>query len=306
MFHLCPSVAKTPEYFPQLCAEAGVSPGSDYIGTMNWRRHLILGLVVTGGLYARPVLAATAAGDNPYQPIVDRNVFGLVPIPTNPPVDPASLVPPPKITPNGIMTIFGKLQVLFKVAGVAQPGQPPKDESYVMCEGDRQDEIEVQKIDEASATITFNNHGVIQELPLVAGTASGGGDATPASPGFAPGRGGAPIGFGGRFGRNRNLPAASNPNPGGDAGGGGTPSFGGGTATSAITGANQQPAITPEAQVLLMEANRIATQDQVIQGTMPPLPPTVLTPPDAKGVGGVPLVAGPPGVPGDGAPATDQ
>ncbi len=112
-------------------------------------------------------------------------MFGLVPIPAHNPADDVPAVPPPKITPNGIMTIFGKLQVLFKVAGPAKPGQPPKDESYVMCEGDRQDDIEVQKIDENSATITFNNHGVVQELALVAGTATGG-DAAPAPAGFLP------------------------------------------------------------------------------------------------------------------------
>jgi len=275
-----------PELFPQLCPGAGVSFGIGYIGTMNWQRHFILGLILAGGLCARPLQADALAGDNPYQPIVERNVFGLVPIPTNAPVDPASLVPPPKITPNGIMTIFGKLQVLFKVAGVARPGQPPKDESYVMVEGDRQDEIEVEKIDEASATITFNNHGVIQELPLVAGTASGG-DAAPASPGFpqpgAPAPGVAPrggignaIGFGGRFGRSRNLPGASSPGFGGSPGAGSGPSFGGATSTSASTPA-AQPAMPVEQQVIMIEAQRM---DMLQRGdpTAAIMPPTELTP----------------------------
>jgi len=156
------------------------------------RRCLWYGLLLAGGLMGASLSAATApaappadtapdataTADNqtqnqtPYAPIVERNMFGLVPIPPPAaPVDPATLIPPPKITPNGIMTLFGKLQVLFKVAGVAKPGQPPKDESYVMCEGDRQDDIEVQKIDQTAATITFNNHGVVQALPLVVGGA---------------------------------------------------------------------------------------------------------------------------------------
>src|ERR1039458_7407646 len=57
--------------------------------------------------------------NNPYAPIVVRNIFALTPPPpadAGPPAD-----PPPKITPNGIMSIFGQLQVLFKVAGTAKP-----------------------------------------------------------------------------------------------------------------------------------------------------------------------------------------
>ena len=45
--------------------------------------------------------------------------------------------------PNGIMSIFGQLQVLFKVAIPAKAEQPAKDESYILSEGQRQDEIEV-------------------------------------------------------------------------------------------------------------------------------------------------------------------
>jgi hypothetical protein len=40
----------------------------------------------------------------------------------------------------------------------------------------------------------------------------------------------------------------------------------------------------------LIEQNRIATQDAVDAGLMPPLPPTMLTPPDARGQGGSPLI----------------
>jgi hypothetical protein len=239
---------------------------------------------------------------NPYTPIVTRNVFGLVPIPTNaPPVDPASLVPPPKITPNGIMTLFGKLQVLFKVAGVAKPGQPPKEESYMMSEGDRQNEIEVQKIDEPSATITFINHGVVQELGLVAGGTSGGAPAPAAggvpppgmpTPAMAP-NGGMPVGFGGRFGRNRNVNSGGNPDAGG------APNTGGAATPTASEPA--EPPMTPEQQIIMIEASRLYTQDAVTHGDAPPLPPTEMTPPDATGIGGAPLVApGPVGPEGGG------
>ena len=248
---------------------------------MNWQRYFILGLLAAGALCAASTRADAESAQNPYTPIVTRNVFALVPIPTNAPVDLTPEVPPPKITPNGIMTLFGKLQVLFKVAGVAHPGQPPKDESYVLSEGDRQDDIEVQTIDEKAAMITFNNHGIVQRLALVAGTASAGSAAPTASnfqqsgmpvPGMAPGAGGAPIGFGGRFGRARTLPGASNPAPS-------NPSQGGASENGGGAPNNNQSAtagMTPEQQVILIEAQR----QQYIQDNNPianMLPNTPLT-----------------------------
>src|SRR6267378_3533011 len=103
---------------------------------------------------------------NPYAPVVARNIFGLNPAPA---VDPnaATVEPPVKITPNGIMSIFGQLQVLFKVAG--KPGG--KDAFYTLGEGQRQDDIEVTKINENKGIVTFNNHGIVQELPLTAAPA---------------------------------------------------------------------------------------------------------------------------------------
>lgn len=199
-----------------------------------------------------------ASSGNPYQAIVTRNVFGLVPIPETPP--PQSTKPNdaslPKITPNGIMTIFGELQVLFKVS---EPGKAASQEdSYIMSEGDRQDDIVVQKIDEKSATITFNNHGTIQELALVAGKASSGAPAPAANtgPGGIPlPRPGlpAPSGVGGsavttigsRFGRGG--PGGNNPNAGGGPAGAGLGQNGNSTT----------PQMTPEEQVLMIEAQRM-------------------------------------------------
>ena len=123
---------------------------------------------------------------NPYAPIVARNVFNITP---PPPVDPnASTEPPPKITPNGITSAYGRLQVLFKVAVPPKPGQPGKEQYYILSTGQAQDDIEVRKIDEKAGIVTFNNHGTIQELPLIVGTASGG-SSEPASGGPSPGPG---------------------------------------------------------------------------------------------------------------------
>lgn len=248
---------------------------------MNLRRCFILTLALTG---ATAVPAARAA-ENPYTGIVTRNIFGLVPIPVVDPSAAASATPPPKITPNGIMTIFGKVQVLFKVAGV---GQPPKEESYVLGEGERQDDIEVQKIDEPSATITFNNHGTIQELALVAAKASSGAPApagpggfgrAPAipAPGVAPGAAGnpAPIGFGGRFGRGRPAPGTGSPT----AGTGGAPGFSAGTGSQVNEKGIYQPAAEPAGQQLTPEQRILLIEAQRQQGgpTAPLLPPTSLT-----------------------------
>ena len=131
---------------------------------------------------------AAAALDQPYAGIVSRNMFGLLPISTNNPVVEPTIDPPPKITPNGTMTLFGKLEALFKVASKGQPGQPAKDDSYVLGEGERQDDIEVVKINQADGIVMFNNHGTIQELPLLAAVST----SAPAAGGSAPAPGVAP------------------------------------------------------------------------------------------------------------------
>lgn len=123
--------------------------------------------------------------NNPYDSIVSRNVFDLKPIPP-----PDALAqqppgpPPPKITLTGITTIFGPPEALFTVAGVIRQGRPPHDESYIFTEGEAQDDVEVTSINTKMNTVTFNNHGVVQVIPLVEGTASDSGspDAAPAAP----------------------------------------------------------------------------------------------------------------------------
>ncbi len=142
---------------------------------------IAVALLLAVGVWAQDATdAAATSADKPYTTIVARNMFGLLPIPpqdTNPPAPPVE--PPPKITPNGIMTIFGRDQALFKVANKPKPGQPAKEDSYVLSEGERQDGIEVVKINHESGSITFDNHGTIQELSLVpakdTGSAPGGG-----------------------------------------------------------------------------------------------------------------------------------
>jgi hypothetical protein len=235
-----------------------------------------------------------AMSSNPYAPVVERNVFGLVPIPTNPPVDTTPATPPPKITPNGIMSIFGQFQVLFKVATPAKPGQPQKDDSYVLGEGQRQDDIEVKKIDEKNNLITFNNHGTIQMLALANAPTISAPSSAPVNmgmpqrgPGFPRTRPDGLNPFGGSRGAALRNRVASGGNTGAP---GSVPGFSSGNVTASGNNNSDSSGLSPEAQVIAIEANRIATQDDVNSGKLPPLPPTVLTPDDATGQGGAPLI----------------
>ena len=255
-----------------------------------------------------------AVADSPYASIVARNMFGLLPMPTNNPADnqpPAD--PPPKITPNGIMNIFGRWEALFKVASRAKPGKPAKDDSYVLSEGEMQDDIEVVKINHQEGIITFNNHGTVQELPLVAAKDAGSAPGPVGRPGPGNPFLGRPPGLmspaeRAALMRERAMPRGVPPNNPGLRGNPGQtmsepPNYG---------GANYQPQNSKPAniedqvmnvarQMAEIEQNRIATQQAVDAGLLPPLPPTMLTPPDATAAGGSPLIANPgtpPPVPG--------
>ncbi len=223
---------------------------------------------------------------NPYALVVARNIFGLLPpvaVDTAPPV----AEPPVKITLNGIMNVFGQVQAFFKVAGRT----PGKEDSYMLTEGQGQDEIEVVKIDEKNGVVTFNNHGLEQVLPLAAAagslpTPTGGTGVAGVSGGIpAPAGNFVSSGFNTAFG-GRGI-AGGNP----------------GTDLRTVPTRNnsfiQQPqtSLSPEEQTVAIEVNREVTKQQVLEGSMPPLPPTELTPPDATSVGGAPLVTPAPTAP---------
>jgi hypothetical protein len=245
---------------------------------------------------------ASADSDSPYAGIVARNMFGLVPIPVATPEDaqpPAD--PPPKITPTGIMTIFGRDQALFKASPKPKPGQQPKEVAYVLAVGERQDDIEVTKIDHTAGVITFNNHGVTQELPLVPPTETGGapgvgggggGPAIPLPGGRGPGRQNFEPRSLARQGMVSSGSAAGNPGYGGQASlnpsafnGGGSSGVANGGATGLNFGSEvnehgiYQPkddGLTPEQSVILQEAQRM----QYMQANDPRallIPPTPLT-----------------------------
>jgi hypothetical protein len=246
---------------------------------------------------ATPPPASFIDTNNPYSVIAARDIFGLVapaPVDTNALID-ASL---PKITPEGIMGIFGDLSVLFKVSP-SKPGPKTDDEYYTLSEGQRQDNIEVVKIDDKKGIVTFNNNGTKQDLPLADATTGGStGSSGPGgmNSGAIPGRqaGGGPGSFGGpngpggftRFGANSGGDNGGTPETSPAFGGGQQPAAddtgGGMNFGSAVnTSRNYQPTqdnppASPEEQIILMEANRMEAQKSGSpqQFLIPPTPLT--------------------------------
>ncbi len=157
---------------------------NNYIKTMKCLSKIAFslasGLMLNASAHANDVLSS----NNPYSLIVTRDVFALKP-PPPPEIEHPFSAPPPKITPNGTMSIFGQRQVLFKVTDVSQPGQPAQNAFYTLGEGESQDDIEVTHIDENASMVTFNNHGIMQEIALTDTSE----DSAPVSNGWIMGRG---------------------------------------------------------------------------------------------------------------------
>jgi hypothetical protein len=199
---------------------------------------------------------------NPYTPIAERNIFGLNP---PQPLTKPTIEPPSKITLNGIMTIFGTPQALFFVDVPPRPPMPATQKSYILSSGQRQDDIEVTQIDEKKSVVTFNNHGMVQQIPL----AKAGPISTPTPvvmnsafnpPGAAPGgynnnvnAGGNAARFGNRFGQNQNQNQNTR-NNGANPGGPGFGNTGGSTATQ------NQPRLSSEEQMVLIAAQHAQAQ----------------------------------------------
>ena len=256
---------------------------------------LAVGLALDAGLCAADTAPANnAPQDDPYSVVVARNIFGLLPPPAPP--DPNQKVEEtlPKISPTGIMTVFGHSKVLFKVAGAAKSGQTAKDEYYDLSEGEAQEEIEVSKIDEKNGLVTFINHGIEQALPLVNAPASGGpaaaggqtaptGAPSPGLPGLRnPGLGnpGGVINFGsGRLGVHM-----SGANPG--SANNGVPVGFGNADPSSYVPPQQQNTLPADTRIILMEAQRAqwqtANNPALNPAFIPPTPLTSLNKPDGE------------------------
>ncbi len=265
---------------------------------------------LAGGLALCAAAAARAAADagNPYDSIVERNVFGLKPPP--PPPDPeANKPPPPKIYLTGITTFGGIKRALLKAQMPVKPGEehkpgPPKgEESFILAEGQREGDIEVLKINDTPGNeyVKVDDFGTITNLNF-----DDNGIKTPSGPANVPVPGGRfpetrgytarPPGMGGFHPGSVSFPqrAMRLPGAGGSvspqaAGGGvglpgGTslPGVGVGGASTGLTGTSASTASalppvtsqnTPEETALMLEANRLVHQQAIQAGRYPPLPP---------------------------------
>jgi hypothetical protein len=118
----------------------------------------VAGFVLSTFIVCSMAMAIGADTGNPYQGIVDRNVFGLKPppLPGKPEEKKADL---PPITLTGITTILGNKRALMTMQA---PGKPPQ--SFIVPEGQREGDLEVLEIDEKAGTVKLNQSGTTVTL----------------------------------------------------------------------------------------------------------------------------------------------
>jgi len=143
---------------------------------------------------AQAITSDKESSSNPYQSIIDRNVFSLKPPP--PPVDTTEAAKPTalKITLTGITTIFGDKRVLMKAAPTAgKPNESKTEQSYILSQGQREGDLEVLEIDEKAGSVKVNNAGTIQTLTFEKDGAKLPATQAPAVPGIPGVLGAAPV-----------------------------------------------------------------------------------------------------------------
>jgi hypothetical protein len=244
--------------------------------------------------------SSASSSGNPYNVIVDRNVFDLRAPPPPPSTQPTN-TPPPNIKLTGVTTILGKKQALFMVQEPAAPGKPAnKEESYILTEGQRQGVIEVMEINVSAKqpTVKIKNDGNISVLtfekvnlpqaPASAPPALAGAPGSPNPvhmPNMIPPPGGG-YNPANRF-NNNNQPVGYNSGVNPNAAGGLTtiPTR---TARSGYDQQAQQPQLSREEQIIMIEAQRELNKNNP---DYPPLPPTPLNPNPGRGN------SAPPGLP---------
>ena len=107
---------------------------------------------------------------NPFQSIVERNVFGIKPPP--PPSEekipePPPAIPPAKVVLTGILNILGPPRALLEVAE-NEPGKQPNTKKPILREGERDGAIEVLSIDIAKNIVRIRNGNLETNLTFEA------------------------------------------------------------------------------------------------------------------------------------------
>lgn len=131
---------------------------------------------------------------NPYQPIVERNAFGLKDPPPPPSTDAKEETkPPPNVKLTGISNLFQKRALLeITEQGTAKPGQPASGtvQRAILLETEGAFGVEVLSIDMEKSIVRIRNNGAESDLTFEAPKLSGG--PAPGTP--APGNQGQPPG----------------------------------------------------------------------------------------------------------------
>jgi hypothetical protein len=265
---------------------------------------VLIGLVLSTGANAIVADSPDASQGSPYQGIPERNVFGLRQPAPPPVVNPeANKPPPPKLTLTGITTIMGNKRALMTAQLPARPPEPARAQHYMLTEGQREGDVEVLNIDEVKGTVSVNNHGVPQEIvfekeiprfpPAPGAPNPAGGIPTPTS-GAGPAQPTTAAGLKTIPTRQLRLPTLptdpqaaqlqqQQPQP--------QPQVQPGQEAQPVpppvplpqtppysAPQQPQPALTPEEQLILMEAERELRREQIRRGEIPPFPPSPVNP----------------------------
>jgi len=102
----------------------------------------------------------------PYAAIAKRNVFGLIPPPPVTTIQAPAAAPVPEIKVCGFISLFGPPRVLFKVAGVLEPGKTVTETSHMLAAGQQEDGVKLLEIQNLGNQFVFDNHGTVQTVCL--------------------------------------------------------------------------------------------------------------------------------------------
>jgi hypothetical protein len=123
-------------------------------------RTLLASLCIANGFCV--CCAAPGTGDNPFQSITLRNVFGLRPaVPVQVTGPQANL---PKVILTGISTMLGTKEALLEILAAPVPAKPSKPDWCILKEGQREGPVEIVRIDEKAGTVLVNNSGTVTNL----------------------------------------------------------------------------------------------------------------------------------------------
>lgn len=119
--------------------------------------------IIVGGMSCLTAMAIPEPGSR-YQLIPDRNLFRLKEPPA---VQQTNVEPPaalPKLYLTGITTILRNKLAFFSVQFPAKAGQPAREESLTLSEGQRDEGIELLAVDVNARAVKVNNSGTEMSL----------------------------------------------------------------------------------------------------------------------------------------------